>query len=59
MFQELHRHDFFFILALKKGLGCHVIDFTSYEVSNNSIFLMRPGQVHQLFLKEGNTGYLM
>ena len=23
MIQELHRHDFFYILALEKGLGSH------------------------------------
>jgi len=59
MVQELHRHDFFYILTLKKGKGDHEIDFTSYEVGNNSIFFMRPGQVHQLTLKAGSTGYLM
>lgn len=59
MVQELHRHDFFFILALKKGTGKHAIDFTSYEVCDNSFFFMRPGQVHQLTLKAGSTGYLM
>jgi len=59
MVQELHRHDFFYILALKKGSGNHEIDFSSYKVSDHSIFLMRPGQVHQLKLKVGSTGYLM
>lgn len=55
---ELHRHDFFFLLALKNGKGKHEIDFTSYEVQNNSIFILRPGQVHQLQLKAGSTGFL-
>jgi len=59
MVQELHRHDFFFILALKKGRGRHEIDFNAYEVSDDSVFFMRPGQVHQLHLKAGSTGYLM
>ncbi len=59
MVQELHRHDFFFILLLKKGMGSHEIDFTTYEVSDNSVFLMRPGQVHHLNLKAGSTGFLM
>src|SRR5687768_10029668 len=59
MVQELHRHDFFYILALKKGTGNHEIDFTSYKACENSVFLMRPGQVHQLTLKAGSTGYLM
>jgi AraC-like DNA-binding protein len=59
MVQELHRHDFFYMLALKKGTGNHEIDFTSIEVCNNTIFFMRPGQVHQHVLKTGSTGYLV
>lgn len=59
MVQELHRHDYFFILALKKGKGNHKIDFTSYKVCDNSFFFLRPGQVHQLELKAESTGYLM
>lgn len=59
MVQELHRHDFSYILALKKGTGDHEIDFTSYKICNHSVFLMRPGQVHQLKLKAGSTGYLV
>lgn len=59
MVQELHRHDFFFILALEKGKGFHEIDFTEFEVTGHSIFFMRPGQVHHLKLKAGSTGYLI
>lgn len=59
MIQELHRHNFFYILALKTGTGMHDIDFTSYDVAGNTVFFMRPGQVHQLTLKAGSTGYLM
>ncbi len=59
MVQELHRHNFYFILALKKGRGTHEIDFIPYKVQDNCLFIMRPGQVHQLSLKEGSTGYLL
>ena len=59
MIQELHRHDFFYILALKKGAGNHEIDFTSCEVCDNSVFFMRPGQVHQLSLKAVSMGYMV
>jgi AraC family transcriptional regulator, transcriptional activator of pobA len=59
MNHELHRHDYFFILALKKGAGIHEIDFTSYKVCDYSLFFLRPGQVHQLNLKAGSNGYLM
>lgn len=58
LLQDLHRHDFFFILAIQNGAGRHEIDFTPYEVQNHSIFILRPGQVHQLELKAGATGFL-
>jgi len=57
--QDLHRHDFFFMLALAKGRGSHSIDFKSYPADDHTVFLLRPGQVHQLVLKEGSTGYLV
>jgi AraC family transcriptional activator of pobA len=59
MVQKLHRHDFFFILALKNAIGTHEIDFETYTIFDHSVFFMRPGQVHQLELKAGSTGYLM
>ncbi len=57
--QDLHRHDFFFILLLKNGKGSHEIDFTQYQVLDNSIFFLRPGQVHQLELNAECTGFLL
>lgn len=59
MVQELHRHDFFYILIVKKGSGAHDIDFTKYEINNHTIFMMRPGQVHYLNLKANSIGYLI
>ncbi len=59
MVQELHRHNFFYILALKKATGKHEIDFTPYPVGDNTIFFLRPGQVHQLTLEAGSTGWLL
>ena len=59
MIQELHRHDFFYLLALNKGAGHHVIDFVPYPIANDSFFFMRPGQVHEVILKANSTGYLI
>lgn len=59
MNQDLHRHDFYFVLAVRKGSGIHEIDFVKYPVKQNTVFLMRPGQVHKLQLKAGTTGYLL
>jgi AraC family transcriptional activator of pobA len=56
---DLHRHNFFFILAVKEGGGTLDIDFTSYPVQSSSVFFIKAGQVHQLKLKAACTGYLM
>ncbi len=56
---DLHKHNFFFVLAIQKGKGVHEIDFTRYNVHDNSVFILRPGQVHRLELKAGITGFLM
>lgn len=55
--QALHRHDFYFILLVSKGIGIHEIDFVAYPITDNSISIMRPGQVHQLQLEAGSEGY--
>lgn len=59
LLQDLHRHDFYFLLVLQQGKGNHEIDFKPYKVLNNSVFFLRPGQVHQLALKKGCTGFLI
>ena len=59
LFHDLHRHDFFFMLALPKGNGTHEIDFTTHNIFDNSVFFLRPGQVHQLqpCIGKGNTKF--
>jgi AraC family transcriptional activator of pobA len=59
MVEGIHRHDFYYILILEKGGGDHAIDFTTYEVKDNTIFFMRPGQVHKIALRDDAKGYLM
>lgn len=56
---DLHKHDFYFVLAVHEGKGVHEIDFTAYPVTDHSIFMLRPGQVHRLELTADTTGYLM
>ena len=45
---DLHRHDFYFVLAVKHGSGIHEIDFVQYPVQANAVFILRPGQVHTI-----------
>ncbi|MEO6284361.1 MAG: AraC family transcriptional regulator [Dyadobacter sp.] len=56
---DLHKHDFYFILAIEKGQGVHEIDFLRYEIHNNAVFILRPGQVHQLQLTADCAGYII
>jgi AraC-like DNA-binding protein len=44
---------------LDAGEGIHEIDFVPHPVTDKCVFLLRPGQVHQLQLKVGATGYLL
>lgn len=59
MSQDLHRHDFYFVLVVCKGKGIHAIDFIEHAAKSNSIFILRPGQVHKLHLKAECEGYLL
>lgn len=43
-----HRHHQFQILWFTKASGRHMVDFVWYEMEDNMLFLLRPGQVHQL-----------
>jgi AraC-like DNA-binding protein len=56
---DLHKHDFYFVLAVLEGEGIHEIDFIQYPVHNHSIFIVRPGQVHKLELMANPTGFLI
>lgn len=56
---DLHRHDFYFVLAVQQGSGMHEIDFVPYPVSDHAVFILRPGQVHKLELTANTTGFLL
>lgn len=59
MVQPLHRHDFYYLLALTTATGTHTIDFVPYAVHDHALFLLRPGQVHEIALSPDSTGYLL
>ncbi len=59
MYEKLHRHDFYFLLIIQSGSGIHKIDFTNYSIDDCSIFLLRPGQVHELSLNKNGRGFLI
>ncbi len=44
--RTIHSHDFYYMMIVKKGKGYHNIDFVQYELKENTIFFLTPGQVH-------------
>ncbi len=43
-----HRHDYFEVIWTEEGEGVHCIDFTEYPLRPKTLYLIAPGQVHQI-----------
>ncbi|WP_373523442.1 AraC family transcriptional regulator [Aquiflexum sp.] len=43
---DFHKHSFYEILWIEKGLSKQIIDYNEYEVKPNSLFFISPNQVH-------------
>jgi AraC family transcriptional regulator, transcriptional activator of pobA len=43
-----HRHDFYTILLVRNANGKHFVDYVEYPLKPGIIFLLSPGQVHQI-----------
>ncbi|NGY35907.1 AraC family transcriptional regulator [Flavobacterium sp. XN-5] len=56
---EPHRHNYYTVLIINKANGQHIIDFNTYELANNQIFFVAPGQVHQVIETEKSSGFAM
>lgn len=54
-----HRHDYYTVLLVNKANGEHFIDFNEYELSDNHVFFVSPGQVHQVIENEQSFGYVL
>ena len=58
-FEENHRHEYYEIIWLKKGKGVHTIDMVNYPYAGSVVFLLSPGQMHQIQPREKAEGYLV
>lgn len=56
---EPHRHNYYTVLIVNQGKGQHNIDFNTYELANDQVFFVAPGQVHQVMEAEKSFGYAM
>jgi AraC family transcriptional activator of pobA len=56
-FDQPHKHDFYLVFFVEKGSGIHNVDFTQYEVTDNQVYFIRPGQVHNWSLDVDTVGF--
>ncbi len=56
---EAHRHNYYTVLIICEGEGQHIIDFNSYELANQQVFFVAPGQVHQVIESKKSKGFAM
>ncbi|RYG53055.1 MAG: helix-turn-helix domain-containing protein [Chitinophagaceae bacterium] len=54
-----HRHNYFVIIWVKKGSGVHIIDLDKFELQDDTVFCITPGQVHQLKQNGPVEGYVL
>ena len=57
--KQTHVHPFYEIVWFTKGSGVHTVDFTDYEITDNSIFFIAPGQLHSFHGNEGQQGHIL
>ena len=56
---EIHEHEFYEMLYIRKGEGIHTIDFKHYEISDNTLFFIRPGQIHSYKNAKNIEGFVL
>lgn len=56
---EPHRHDFYYCVLLDKGEIEMEVDFKKVQLSNQSLFLSYPGQIHQINFTQTERGWFL
>ncbi len=53
-----HKHDFYLVVIITRGVGVHEVDFRSYDVKAGSVFMLGPGATHNWELSQDIEGYI-
>jgi AraC family transcriptional activator of pobA len=53
-----NRHTHYISVLVTRGSGIYQIDFTNYEITSGSVFMLAPGQVHNVKPAEDIEGYV-
>lgn len=55
-----HRHSFYHLIWFTQARGTHMVDFKDYTLEDNTLYVLHPGQVHQVLEDKpagGNAGF--
>ncbi|TGL58397.1 helix-turn-helix domain-containing protein [Leptospira sarikeiensis] len=58
-YDSSHRHSYFAVFYFVEGKGTHKIDFQNFEIEKNSLFFLKPGQVHSWKFKKKPKGFAL
>lgn len=56
--ENSHSHNFYLLMLFTNGTGLHTVDFNTYAIQPNSLFVLKPGQIHSWQLSEDIDGYI-
>ncbi len=56
---NFHRHSYYEIFLFEKGGGTHQIDFEKFSISDQSVHVVSPGQVHMVQRALDSHGYVI
>ena len=54
-----HKHNFYHLIFFTNGAGSHSIDFDRFEIKQNHMYFMSPGQIHTWEFKGEMEGYVV
>lgn len=58
-FASSHRHSYYALFYFTEGKGTHSIDFQSHTIEENTLFFLRPGQVHSWTFSKPVKGFAL
>lgn len=57
-FKQIHRHNYYEILLFSnENDGEQIIDFENYEIKTNTVYIIKPKQIHLMNNKAGENGF--
>jgi AraC family transcriptional activator of pobA len=57
--EQAHSHDYFEIIWVVRGTGTHWVDMQKWDIDDNRIFCIKPGQMHNFIPGDNTEGFVI